>query len=448
MIVMRNVLRASFACALLAVAAGSAAAPRDASVPYLNMPRDPRQAFPALLSATGAFADVRTLQPARGLRPYDLNVPFWSDGAQKLRWMALPPGDIGFAGSAPWTFPPGTVFVKTFVLATDATNPQATRRLETRLLMVGESGSVYGATYRWRPDNSDADLLTDAETAAIPVKGVDGLTRNQNWYFPSRQDCLACHTRAAGGVLGVNTRQLNRGAGRPGSKRGDPLREWNRAGILQPRIAEPDFATLPRLAAADDMTRSVEERARSYLDANCAQCHRPGGTVAGFDARYATPLDAQSLVAGKVLIDQGIDRARIIAPHDPWRSMALLRMNTTGDIRMPPLARQTIDEGGVELIRSWILSLEGPEVAAPPRISPAGGAFAGAVHVELAAEPGAEIRYTTDGSAPGPRDEKYEGPLQLTQATTLRARAYKAGATRSVIVQETYQVAPDAAANH
>jgi uncharacterized repeat protein (TIGR03806 family) len=445
---LRIVLRVLLACVLVSAPAAFAAAPRAASVPYLNMPRDPQQPFPALLSATGAFANVRTLQPARSLLPYELNAPFWSDGAQKLRLMALPPGNIGFASNDPWTFPPGTVFVKTFVLGTDAANPQNVRRLETRLLMVGDAGSVYGATYRWRPDNSDADLLVDAVTESIPVKGGDGVTRSQDWYFPSRQDCLTCHTHGAGGVLGVNTRQLNRGIKQTGNGEHDALREWNRAGLLKPRIAERDFATLPRLAAVNDPTRSVEDRARSYLDANCAQCHRPGGTVAGFDARYATPLDAQSLVAGKVLIDHGVDRARIIAPHDPWRSMALLRMNTTGDIRMPPLARQTIDAGGVEVIRRWILSLEGPDVAAPPRMSPAGGAFNGAVRVELAAEPGAEIRFTVDGSAPGPSDARYEGPVQLTNSTTLRARAYRPDTTRSVIVQETYQVASGTTQDH
>jgi uncharacterized repeat protein (TIGR03806 family) len=445
---LRTTLGVALASLLLTLAGACAAPTRDGSAPYLNMPMDSRQPLPALLSATGAFADAHTLQPAAGLIPYELNVPFWSDGARKLRLMALPAAPIGFATNGAWSFPPGTVFVKTFLLPTDPANPATTRRLETRLLVVGESGNVYGAVYKWRPDNSDADLLPGSATESIPERGPDGTTRSQSWYFPSRQDCLTCHTAGAGGVLGVNTRQINRPGQQSAGVEQNQLREWNRAGLFATRIADEEFAALPRLAAADDRTRSVEDRARSYLDANCAQCHRPGGTVAGFDARYETPLDAQALVEGRVLIDQGIDRARIIAPHDPWRSMALLRMDTTDDIRMPPLARQTVDSSGVGIIRDWVLSLQGPDVAAPPRVSPAGGTYTGAVEVELAAEPGSEIRYTLDGSAPGPMDARYSMPLKVTSATTLRARAYRQGTTRSVIVQETYQVEPGTPVRH
>jgi uncharacterized repeat protein (TIGR03806 family) len=425
-------------CALLAMPAAFAATPTRGSAPFLNMPADPGQPMPPLLSATGAFDDVRTLQPAAGLIPYELAVPFWSDGARKVRLMALPAGPIRFARNGAWTFPPGTAFVKTFLLPDDAANAMSVRRIETRLLVVGESDRVYGAVYRWRPDNSDADLLPDSATESIPLRAADGTAASQDWYFPSRKDCLACHTANAGGVLGVSTRQISQ----------NQLREWNRAGLFTPRIADDEFSHLPRLAASDDQSRSVEDRARSYLDANCAQCHRPGGTVAGFDARYETPSEAQAIISGPVLIDQGIDRAKVIAPHDPWRSMALQRINTTSDIRMPPLARQTVDPTGVGLIRDWILSLPGPDVAAPPRVSPAGGTYAGAVDVELAAEPGAEVRYTLDGSAPGPNDAKYAAPLHLTSAATLRARAYREGTTRSVIVQETYQVTPATPAGH
>ncbi len=446
--ILRTALCMAAAATLLTIAGACTATTRAGTAPYLNMPADPRQPLPLLLSATGAYADVRSLEPASGLIPYELNVPFWSDGARKLRLMALPAGQIGFAATGAWRFPPGTVFVKTFLLPTDAANPATVRRLETRLIVVGETGGIYGAVYKWRPDNSDADLLPDSAIDSIPVRTLDGTVRNQNWYYPSRQDCLTCHTASAGRVLGVNTRQLNRPITQSSSATQNQLREWNHAGLFSPQIADDAFAMLPKLAPADDRTRSVQDRARSYLDANCAQCHRPGGTVADFDARYETPMESQGVVGGRVLIDQGIDRARIIAPHDPWRSMALLRVDTTGDIRMPPLARLTIDDSGVSIIRDWISSLPGPDVAAPPRILPAGGTYIGAVSVELTAEPGSDIRYTLDGSSPGPADSRYSTPLRLTGATTLRARAYREGTTRSVTVQETYQVVPGTSAGH
>jgi hypothetical protein len=183
------------------------------------------------------------------------------------------------------------------------------------------------------------------------------------------------------------------------------------------------------------------DRARSYLDANCAQCHRPGGTVAYFDARYDTPLEKQELIDGPVLIDQGIDRPRIISPHDIWRSIVVMRMNTVGDIKMPPLARETIDQRGVKLLRDWITSMPGRSVLDPPIISPAGGTYDGPIELSLQeSEPGADIRYTLDGSVPGTADKRYEKPIKLTGPVVVRARAYKDGFTRSITAQEAFVI--------
>ncbi len=119
---------------------------------YLNMPPLVSGAIPKLLSQTGAFADTARMIPAAGLIPYDLIVPFWSDGAAKVRYFALPKGEqIGFSPTEEWTFPAGTVFVKTFELPIDAAHPEARRRLETRLLVRDGSGGVYGVVYKWRP---------------------------------------------------------------------------------------------------------------------------------------------------------------------------------------------------------------------------------------------------------------------------------------------------------
>jgi hypothetical protein len=177
------------------------------------------------------------------------------------------------------------------------------------------------------------------------------------------------------------------------------------------------------------------------LDANCSQCHRPGGTVAGFDARYDTPLEQQGLVNGAVLLDQGIDHPRIISPHDIWRSIAYMRINTVGDIRMPPIDRRTIDERGVALLREWIDSMPGRAVLAPPVIEPAGGTFDKPVEIRLTdALADADIRYTLDGSAPGPSDPRYDKPIVLSGPAVVRARAFKEGFTRSITAQEVFVV--------
>jgi uncharacterized repeat protein (TIGR03806 family) len=430
----------------LAAPSDSAAAPyaipsRIEAHPYLRMPAGPDGPIPKLLSQTGAFKDVPHLVPSDELVPYDLIVPFWSDGAQKLRWIAMPAGKIEFSPSGEWVFPAGTVFVKTFELPVDARNPELKRRLETRLLMVRGGGLVYGVVYKWRPDLSDADLLPDSLTESVPIANAAGQTHSQSWYYPSRKDCLTCHTKLSGGVLGVKTRQMNHDFAYPSGVSDNELREWSHLGLFTKPLREADIEGLPRLAAAGDESRSVEDRARSYLDANCSQCHRPGGTVAGFDARYDTPLDRQELVNGAVLLDQGIDRPRIISPHDIWRSIAYMRIDTVGDIRMPPIDRETIDERGVALMREWIESLPGRPVLAPPVIEPAGGTFAKPVEIRLTeAQADADIRYTLDGSVPGASDAHYDKPILLSGPAVVRARAFKDGFTRSITAQEVFVV--------
>src|SRR5437660_3460562 len=205
----------AFGCLLLAMAhIAFAEAPRygldlrPASKPYLEMPDRADGALPQRLSQTGAFTDLAKLTPGQALIPYDINVSFWSDGAHKIRWVAVPNDSarpdqrIKFSGTNEWSFPQGTVFVKHFELATDERHPELRRRLETRFIVCDSTGSVYGVTYKWRADNSDADLLTTNLTESIPIKTASGI-RTQTWYYPSRQDCRTCHTDLAGGVLGV-----------------------------------------------------------------------------------------------------------------------------------------------------------------------------------------------------------------------------------------------------
>jgi uncharacterized repeat protein (TIGR03806 family) len=407
---------------------------------YLQMPERADGTFPRLLSQTGAFKDTARFVPVEALVPYDLIVPFWSDGAEKTRWISVPDNQkIKFAPTGEWIFPHGTVFVKTFELAINEKNPNLKRRLETRLLVCDADGGVYGVTYKWRADSSDADLLETNLTEDIPIQTATSV-RTQQWYYPSRQDCLVCHTANAGFVLGVKSRQLNRDFTFPSGVTDNELRAWNHIGLFDTNLDEAGLKNFPALANAADTTRSLEDRARSYLDANCANCHRPRGTVAYFDARFDTPLAQQNLIGGRVLIDERIDNPHIIAPNDIWRSILFMRANTTEPFKMPPLARNTIDGQGMALLQEWIESLPGPPVLPPPEISPRGGNFDKPVEVILKSEPGATIRYTVDGTVPTTSDLLYEKPVQLTVPTILRAKAFKPGFTKSITTQGIFLV--------
>jgi uncharacterized repeat protein (TIGR03806 family) len=415
---------------------------------YLGMPATASGPMPRLLSETGAFRDTARLEPSESLIPYDLNVPFWSDGAAKSRWISVPNDaatphtKIGFQAGGEWAFPPGTVFVKHFELASDETHPSVKRRLETRLLVRSADGGVYGVTYKWRPDNSDADLLTSNLTESIPIQTATGV-RAQEWYYPSSQDCLVCHTANASLVLGVKTRQLNRALAYPSGITDNQVRAWNHLGLFAPPLDESRLASYPSLARSDDAARPLEDRARSYLDANCAQCHRPGGTVAYFDARYDTPLEKQNLIAGQILIDEGIDHPRPIAPRDIWRSLIYMRASAVDALKMPPLAHNERDAAGMRLLRQWIESMPGEEVTSPPLISPPQGNYTQPIEAIIqSSEPGAIIHFTLDGSVPTTSDPIYEKSLQLAGSTILRARAYRPGCVKSIVVQQVFIIGP------
>ncbi len=424
---------------------------RPLSTAYLNMPTLVSGALPALLSKTGAFLDVAALSPGTALVPYTVNTPLWSDGALKFRWLALPndgppytPDEqINFSPTGEWSFPGGTVFVKHFELNTDESNSNIRRRLETRLLVRDAYGAVYGVTYKWRPDNSDAELLTNSLTENIVITNANG-THMQSWYYPSPTDCLTCHTPVSGYVLGVKTRQLNGDFTYPYSGQTDnQLRTLNQLGLFNPPITnERAIGAFARLSAVTNTAVSLEERARSYLDANCAQCHRPGGARANFDARYDTALVDQNIINGPVIATLGVDNAKVVMPQDIWRSLMYQRMNSLSALsKMPPLARNVIDTPALNVLGDWINSLPGTPALSPPAISPGGGAFNGAVTVTLQhADANAKLHYTADGSLPTTNSALYTAPFALSGSATVKAVATKAGFNNSIATAATFTV--------
>ena len=102
-----------------------------------------------------------------------------------------------------------------------------------RKLVRDARGGVYGATYKWREDNSEADLVSSPATDVIGITTATGV-RTQTWYYPSREDCLVCHTATAGGVLGVNSRQMNRDITYPSGISDNQIRAWNHVGLFDP----------------------------------------------------------------------------------------------------------------------------------------------------------------------------------------------------------------------
>ena len=338
--------------------------------PFLGLPSNPQAPFPALLSGTGTFNDLATLAPVNGFIAYGVNAPFWSDGAIKRRWMGVPydggpirpAQQVKFTVENAWQFPAGSVFVKHFDLQTNELDPQAVRRLETRVLVNLTNGIVYGASYRWRPDYSDAELVNAAETEDITIETASG-SRTQTWYYPSRTDCVTCHTPYSGGILGASkTRQLNRDWTYEGSGVTDnQLRTLNYIGLFSPVVDESQLASLLRFDDIGNTNASVSERFRSYLDVNCSYCHQPGGVRGLFDARYTTPPGSAGIRNGPLIAEGPIPGSKVLVPGDQLRSMILQRIQSLDPLfKMPPVGRFVVDEPAVDVTRRLIDQLAGP----------------------------------------------------------------------------------------
>ena len=177
----------------------------------------PPSNFPRKLSDSGLFKSVKghVMQP--GIVPYSVNAPFWSDGAYKERWIALPGADsaIDFGTHRGWGFPDKTVIVKSFALELIEGKPETRRWIETRLL-TKQDGEWFGYTYLWNDEQTDATLIDakglDKEFTiqGSPQQDNPKGQRKQVWHYPSRAECMVCHSRAANFVLGLCEAQMNK----------------------------------------------------------------------------------------------------------------------------------------------------------------------------------------------------------------------------------------------
>lgn len=308
---------------------------------YRLVPKDPEaSSFPTLLSATGCVDATDPREPANVMARFTPTAELWSDGAEKLRAFAIPDGTaIAVDDQGDMVLPVGSVLLKHFGFEG--------RLHETRLLMRTADGWT-GYSYRWNEAQTDAELLTTAVTETLP-NGV-------RWSYPSRSACFQCHSTAAGVTLGLEAAQLG----------DDSLQALLDLGYFDRRlttVAALRGSERPPLVAPFGATRSVGERARSYLHANCSNCHRPGGPGRGdIDLRAETAFGSTRLCnaqpnEGRVW-DVGVwDEQRLIVPGEPTHSILFLRMNTLGFFRMPPLGTDVVHTQATSLMAEWIESI-------------------------------------------------------------------------------------------
>ncbi|MDG2221698.1 MAG: PQQ-dependent sugar dehydrogenase [Rubripirellula sp.] len=356
--------------------------------------------FPTRLSETGLFDSVAQYKTQSALIPYNVNAPLWSDGAEKQRHIALPPdGKIGFGDSWGWEFPESTVLVKSFALPNESGE---SRWVETRL-MSKQQGEWVGFSYAWNEEQTDA-FLVDAKGAdrVYQVAFGESETRAQTWHYPSRAECMTCHTRAANYVLGLSTLQMNLDQVNDGVVE-NQLARLERLGVLQVNWSgdakamlrsnltqaggesiddyigqlspKPNQGQVARsvllgkdpelfdhLVNPYDESRDLDQRARSYLHGNCAYCHiHSGGGNAQIELAFRTPAKKMNVFDVEPIHHTfGFSDAKIVATGRPEQSTLLHRMMIRDAGKMPQLGTAVVDQRAISLLSEWIQQLESP----------------------------------------------------------------------------------------
>lgn len=290
--------------------------------------------MPEKLSELEVFGLVTGGEVEGRVRNYWLNSPAWEPGVEVQRWFALEEGKVlGFREKGEWEVPEGTVVVKHYT--------RGGKALETRVVVAGGCG----VSYRW--EGEDAVLLQE------PV--IEDVGDGFVWWFQGPEAVLGTNLISDAYAMDLNTRQLSRSW----DGKANPVAVWGREGLVE------GVGGLERVAvmAGADQPASLEVRVRSYLDANCALCHRPGGASRGlFDARFETPLAEAGIVNGDLAVgDLGIAGAKVVVPGEPEKSVLWLRLKDRGLLKMPPVQFHGEVSPLVPLMEAWIREM-GEEV--------------------------------------------------------------------------------------
>ncbi len=318
------------------------------------------------LSQTGLFTDIASHTVSPGLIPYAVNSPFWSDGAIKTRYFAVPEqSQVEFSAEDHWIFPPNTVLVKNFFLEFVRGDPNSRQPIETRFMVKDSSTDQWkGFSYQRNDEGTEAYLLDESQYKTffiVDPSAPEGYTE-QRYFYPGPEDCTFCHREAAGRALGARTGQLN-GNFTYGTVRDNQLRALNSIGFFT-RDISPTQDRWARWPNPLDESEPLELRARSYLAANCAHCHRPDGVSrADFDVRFSTSTETSRTVGispslGR--LDAEPEQARIIQPGSADGSTLYLRTQNFSSFRMPPMGTSVLDQDGTDVLRRWIEGMSSP----------------------------------------------------------------------------------------
>ena len=301
---------------------------------------------------------------AQGGVPYDLTTPLFSDYANKYREVILPAsGSATYAASGTFDFPVGTVISKTFAFAQAGTVEKV---VETRLLIRRATGWV-AIPYQWKNDMSDATLAIGGASVSLDVLKPNGDVVATQYAIPNANQCGTCHSDNA--PIGPKAGLLNK-LHSYGDNSANQLQHWASIGILSGLPANvTDIPYFPVWNNPSDGT--LEQRAKAYLDANCAHCHNPVGYArnTALYLNYEQPINTHYGLC-KTTVSAGIGAGALkwdVVPGKSDQSIMVYRLDSVEPaVKMPELSKSLVHDEGVQLVSQWINTLQGSCDQAPP----------------------------------------------------------------------------------
>ncbi|MCW4470501.1 hypothetical protein OGH69_16135 [Flavobacterium sp. MFBS3-15] len=314
--------------------------------------------YPKLSDYKFFEGEMKNQDPAYKVLPYDLNSALFTDYAHKKRFIWMPEGVNAtyISDSETLNFPVGTVLIKTFYY--DNVQPSNTTRIiETRLLIKKGDAWIF-ANYIWNDDQTEAVLNTDGSYTNVSWT-ENGITKSADYRIPSQSECLTCHkTNDSPVPIGPKPQNLNKNFSYPEGQQ-DQLSRWVEEGYLDDKpngvVSTVDWT---------DTSKPLDLRVRSYIDINCAHCHKENSHCDYMSMRFAfsetgSPENLGICVPPQDNINPSL--SYIVAKRNTLRSALAYRIKSVNpNERMPLLGRSIVHEEAVAMITEWINSMDSP----------------------------------------------------------------------------------------
>ena len=355
------ILRNSFYCFIvLIILVNTSCSSNDGD--YAEVPQSPvvldleQVPYPKLSDYHFFEGELKQQAPSIGVIPFAPKSTLFTDYAKKKRFIWLPEGEIAtYNGDHDVIeLPTGAALVKTFYY--DNVQPaNDTRIIETRIMIRKPEGWIF-AEYVWNEEQTDAFLTTQGGTTDISWL-ENGVAKSTTYQIPNILDCFTCHHRGTEVLpIGIKPQNLNFNYSyADGSK--NQLQKWIDVGYLEDDLP----AEIASVVDYSDTSKSLDLRVRSYLDINCAHCHRDGGEAEFYVMRFAFSGTIDPANLGICMEPNHVVpgfSGSIVKPGDISKSMLHYRMNTVDPIyRMPLLGRTMKHQEGVDLVEQWINQL-------------------------------------------------------------------------------------------